>query len=93
MNGEFRVNMVKGILAYQTRVSVCLCLQSNTQVAVMLNDLGTALSGEGKLTEAEEVIMKALAVAKLNLSVTEIDQHLAIIQCNLAEVQTYLGTL
>ena len=57
----------------------------------MQNDLGMALDGEGRYKEAEEVVRQSLATAKLNKNSQEIDEHLAIIQCNLAVIQSHLG--
>jgi hypothetical protein len=59
----------------------------------MLNDLGTALDGEGRYREAEEVARQSLATAKLNTNIQDIEEHLAIIQCNLAEIQSHQGVV
>ena len=60
---------------------------------MILNDLGTALDGEGKYRKAEEVVRQSLATAWLNKNVTEIDEYLAIIYSNLAEIQSHQGTM
>ena len=57
----------------------------------MQNDLGTALDGEGRHREAEEVVRQSLATAKLNKNSQEIEEHLAIIQCNFAVIQSHQG--
>ena len=57
----------------------------------MLNDLGTALDGQGQFDEAEEAVMEGLEVARLNKNLPEIDEYLAIIQCNLAEINSHQG--
>lgn len=57
----------------------------------MQNDLGTALDGEGRYREAEEVVKQSLATARLNKNTPEIEEYLAIIQCNLAEIQSHQG--
>ena len=57
----------------------------------MQNDLGTALDGEGRYREAEEAVRQSLTTARLNKNTQEIEEHLAIIQCNLAEIQSHQG--
>ena len=57
----------------------------------MQNDLGTALDGEGRYKEAEEAVRQSLATAKLNKNIQEIEEHLAVIQCNLADIQSHQG--
>ena len=59
----------------------------------MLNDLGTALDAQGLFTEAEKTVMKSLEIVKLNDYVDGIHEHLAIVECNLAEIQSHLGKL
>ena len=58
----------------------------------MLNDLGTALDSQGQFSEAEKSVMESLDVAKLNKDVAGIEEYLAIIQCNLAEILDHQGT-
>ena len=60
---------------------------------MLQNDLGTALDGEGRYREAEELVRQSLAIAKSNKNIQDIEGHLAIIQCNLAEVQSHQGVL
>ena len=57
----------------------------------MQNDLGTALDGEGRYREAEEIVRQSLATATLNKNSPEVGEYLSIIQCNLAEIQSNQG--
>ena len=59
----------------------------------MLNDLGTALDGQGRYKEAEEVVRQGLEMLCINKHFLEIEEYLAIIQCNLAEILSHQGML
>ena len=57
----------------------------------MLNDLGTALDAQGLFKEAEGTVKASLEIVKLNDGADGIHEHLSVIECNLAEIQTHLG--
>ena len=58
---------------------------------MLLNDLGTALDAQGLFKEAEEAVVESLEIVKSSDGADGVQEHLAVIECNLAEVQTHLG--